>query len=459
MSSPPRAIGIIRVSKVKGRDKLRDGEAFHSPEIQRQKIEEECARREWRLLYTLEELDVSGGKALDKRPALGPSVVAVENGEAEAIVFAYRDRMDRSITTGSEAVERVEAAGGVLVADGQVVSHKRPDDWANATLGSFMSEYQRRIIRVKSGEAQERAVANGAAPFPRVPPGYLRADNGGFKPDPDTRAIIAQAFDRRAAGATIKEVRGFLQANGIDRTFGAVRLMLSSKVYLGEIHFGSLTNLEAHEPIVKPDVWACVQRTIVTAGRKTKSDRLLARLGVLRCASCGSRMVASTQTNVYKGKRTVYPLYRCPPTCDCDQRVTISAPIVEAAVVEEVKRLLEGIKGTADAQSQVNEAKAELEACQAAFDSAIRVFDELGSEPAAIKRLGELRQARDDAQDRLDHARSDLGALSLVVTANGDWDDLSFDGQRELIRAVIERVTITSGRGTDRIFIEPKAIS
>ena len=447
------------MSKVNGRDKLREGEAFHSPEIQRQKIEEECERRGWRLLYMLEELDVSGGKPLDERPALGPSVLAVEKGDADAIVFADRDRMDRSITTGSEAVERVEAAGGVLVAAGKVISHKKPDDWANATLGSFMSEYQRRIIREKSGAAQAKAVANGVAPFPRVPPGYLRGETAVLIRDPKTAPIIAQAFDRRRDGATIREVRAFLQANGIDRTFGAVRRLLSSKIYLGEIHFGSLVNLEAHEPIIERDVWTCVQRTIVSAGRKTKSDRLLARLGVLRCASCGSRMVASTQTNTYKGKRTVYPLYRCPPTCDCDQRVTISAPIVEAAVVEEVKRVLAGIRETESAESGVATASAELERAQAVLDAAVEAFADLTAEPAVVRKLRELKQERDGARDRLDRAKADLGALSVAVTVD-DWDGLTLAEQRDLISAVIECVTIApSGHGAQRIFIQPKVVS
>ena len=46
-------------------------------------------------------------------------------------------------------------------------------------------------------------------------------------------------------------------------------------------------------PIVDPSTWRRVQR-IVPRGRRPKSDRLLARLGVLRCATCGGRMVIGT---------------------------------------------------------------------------------------------------------------------------------------------------------------------
>jgi hypothetical protein len=61
------------------------------------------------LTETLKELDTSGGKALNQRRKLSHALAAVEAGRAEAIVLAYRDRMDSSITTGSELCERMDA--------------------------------------------------------------------------------------------------------------------------------------------------------------------------------------------------------------------------------------------------------------------------------------------------------------------------------------------------------------
>jgi hypothetical protein len=69
-----------------------------------------------------------------------------------------------------------------------------------------------------------------------------------------------------------------------------VQIMLASRVYLGELHFGELANLQAHKPIIERDLWNCVQRMVVPRGRQASSTRLLARLGVLRCGSCGGRL-------------------------------------------------------------------------------------------------------------------------------------------------------------------------
>ena len=68
--------------------------------------------------------------------------------------------------------------------------------------------------------------------------------------------------------------------------------MLKSRVYLGEVNFGRLANANAHEPLIERDLWNRVQRMVVPRGLQPSSDRLLARLGVLRCGSCGARMGA-----------------------------------------------------------------------------------------------------------------------------------------------------------------------
>ena len=70
------------------------------------------------------------------------------------------------------------------------------------------------------------------------------------------------------------------------------------------------------EPIVKRRVWDAVKAMRVPSGRTAKSERLLARLGVLRCASCGGRMVAGGAWVKYTAasgdvRRTRYAFYKC----------------------------------------------------------------------------------------------------------------------------------------------------
>ena len=142
-----------------------------------------------------------------------------------------------------------------------------------------------------------RAIERGVVPWPNIPPGYLRDDDQLLVPDPDTAPVVAEAFSMRADGATIAKVRAHLRENGIVLSYHGTMALLASRVMLGEIHFGRYApNLSAHPAIVDRDTWQRVQRMSVPRGRKAKSDRLLARLGVLRCATCDGRMVVGTQT-------------------------------------------------------------------------------------------------------------------------------------------------------------------
>jgi hypothetical protein len=149
-----------------------------------------------------------------------------------------------------------------------------------------------------------------------------------------------------------------------------------------------------------------------------------------------------------------YPLYRCPPVGGCPQRVTISAEAAERAVVDAVRELLAGTEGRASVEGGIGEAADELARRQDALDKAIRTFEGLEDEQAARERLQELRAARDEARERHDELLA-ASAPAITVSA-GDWNLLTLEERRALIRAVIERAVVAPGRGADRISIEPR---
>lgn len=438
---PRRAIGLVRVSQVAGRE----GESFASPSEQRARIEAACERDNLRLLEVHEELDVSGGAELEHRPGLSKALAAIEEGKAEVVVAAYFDRFFRSTQVQGQVVERVERAGGnVLAVDIGAVSHASAGLWLSSTMLGAVSEYQRRSSGERSREAVIRAVARGVLPYANVPPGLRKRPDGTLEATGEA-PIVRQAFQMRAEGSTIKEVRAFLAANGIRRSYHGVQHMLSSRVYLGEIHFGKLTNLSAHEPVVDVDVWRQTQQARVSRGRKAKSDRLLARLEVLRCGSCGSRMVVGSS---HHGR---YPVYRCPPTGDCTARMAISAVLVEGIVTDAVRKAIADEEGRATVESDAQQAVAQAERDQRALDTAVRAFDGLEDETSARERLAQLRDARDASRERADQLSGQRAALTI---SGIEWDRLSLGERRALVRAVVERVSVGPGRGAERIGVE-----
>ena len=300
----------------------------------------------------------------------------------------------------------------------------------------------------RTADSKRRAVERGVPPFPNVPPGYRRRNDGRLELDPDAAVAVSDAFTLRAGGATVREVREHLRHHGIQRSFHGVQAMLGSRVYLGELRFGTIVNSDSHSAIVDAATWATVQRMRSSRGRRAKSERLLARLGVLRCGTCGARMVVGTVNHGH------YHMYRCPPVGDCPQRVTISAEVAERTVTEAVKKLLAGMIGTAGLGDGIAEAERELEQAEQELTAAVQAFTGLDDVQAARDRLVALREIREQKRERLAELRA--AAVPAVTVTVGDWDQLTLDEQRALIRAVVERVDVAPGRGRDRLTVKPR---
>jgi DNA invertase Pin-like site-specific DNA recombinase len=445
-STKARAIGIIRVSQ-------RDDETSHSPETQARAMLKLARDRGWLLRPDdiLDENDisngnVSGGADLSDRPGLCHAVEAIERGEAGVIVAERFDRFFRDLDVQREVISRVEAAGGRMVTAAGEISHATAEAELNANLNGSIAQYMRRTAKERSWAAVEVAIEEGKIPWSQTAPGYTRRD-GRLAPDPGLRTVVADAFATRLGGATIEEVRSFLRSHGIERSIHGTTHLLRDRLYLGEIHFGSHTpNLQAHEPIVEREVFDAVQRMVVPRGRRGKSDRLLARLGVLRCAECNARM-----TVVHN--KAGYASYRCPST-DHKPRPAIAAHAVEDLVAESVKSALDDLEGRASTDAAGRQARADADRAQDALDSALHGFAAAGvmREPSAIERLAELREARDRTRECAERMAD--SARALTVTAAKDWHRLTLEEQRGLVRAVVERVQVGRGRGLDRVAIE-----
>ena len=400
------------------------------------------------MLDTLPELDVSGGAALAERPGLSRAVAMVESGDADVIVVAYFDRLVRSLSVQAEVVERIERAGGAILAvDSGEVRADTASRWLSSTLLGMVAEYHRRSTAERTVEGKRRAVARGVAPFPNLPPYLRRGEGGVIELDPKRARIVRDAIRLRVEGGTIAAVREYLGSRGIKRSYHGTQALLTSRMLLGELRFGDDVNEGAFPALIDSETWHRLQRVFVSRGRRAKSERLLARLGVLRCGSCGGRMSVGTSQGQYA-------LYRCSPTSDCSKRVTISAEVAERTVVEAVQDLLAGIEGRASVESGEGDAAEEVARAQDALDKAIRSFAGLEDEEAARERLQELRAARDQARERHDEL---LAASAPAITVGaGDWDLLTLDERRALIRAVVDRAVVRPGRGADRITVEAR---
>jgi site-specific DNA recombinase len=435
--SKPRDVVVVRVSE-KGD---REDEHFYSPEVQIEAAVRWAKDRGERLVASpIPEIDVSGKLPLSKRPGLLAAIEMIEAGHADQLVVAYFDRLVRSLKVQLEVLERVERAGGEIFAldHGKLTNGTAAQRLSTNMLGSVF-QYSAEITGEKVTAAQARAVARGVYPHPKVPVGYARGEDGVLVVEPVAAKVVVQAFKRRDSGASLVEIQAFLAANGIERALSGVAWMLRSRMYLGEIHFGELHNTQAHEAIVKDrGLFERVQRRTVSRGRQAKSERLLARLGVLRCGTCGSRMVINSDSGSY----------RCGDTSAnrCQRRAAVKADRVEEMVTDAVR----AYSATADAPrasrgQQIREADEAIERANADLDNTIRQLGELGllGRPASQETLDKLATALDDA-----HAvRARLGDGSKSDVIGPDEIDKLRDPKRlaawrRLITDTVDSVTV-----------------
>jgi hypothetical protein len=385
---------------------------------------------------------------LSRRHGLREAVELVEAGKAGVIVGAYFDRLVRSLNVQAELVGRVEAKGGrVLALDTGEITNGSAGQWLSGTMLGAVAEYQRRTTAERTRVAQVNAVARGVPPYPGAVPGYTRADNGPLVPHPRQRKVVAEGFRMRGAGATVNDVRAYWREHGIRLGFSGVQRFLGSRVVLGELHFGDLSNLKAHTAIVRPDVWQRAQDVRVPRGRRAKSQELLARLGVLRCGTCGARMVVATSN----GHRT----YRCPATSDCPRRMSIMAHMADEYARDRVREEVSDAKGRASLDAQARAAKMAADGAEDALARATRIALAAGvsEEATAVEQLEGLRLERDRSAARA--AELALLSGSEVVTV-ADLERADMAKWRRLIRATLVSVTVGPGRGVERLSFEPR---
>src|SRR5262245_1653264 len=85
--------------------------------------------------YVFEEICVSGGSALDRRPGLLPALEALASGRIKVLVVTYLDRLVRDLAIQSEIVARAKASGGrILALDHGWVTYDSVSDWQTLTL-------------------------------------------------------------------------------------------------------------------------------------------------------------------------------------------------------------------------------------------------------------------------------------------------------------------------------------
>jgi len=461
VSRKPTADGYIRVSRRAGRE----GDSFISPEVQRKKIADWAKLHEVEILRWWEEIDQSGAKL--ERLMFQEALARCEAGETGGIVVARLDRFARSAVDALSSIRRLNDAGARLVSVEDNFDGSTPMGRFAIGILTLIAELE--LERIKSGweTAVSQAVGRGIHISARVPTGYERDNDRRLIRSEPAASVVADAFRKRAAGASWAELARFLEENKVYPPSGnkhwskyGVSGLIKNPVYLGQARSGKVVKEGAHEALVTRaefDAAQSVKKSLLA--QRDGSLAAQAMLGGLaRCAGCGHTLKITGTTSKKTGER--YPVYYCTGRYAkglCPARASVRASVLDLHVEEQVLAALTQEDGLL---AQAVEASDHIEAAGRALEEAEHELDLFVNNPKLLSLLGEARflegvevrqRALDEARTALAEARSqstlveELGDGDLVAA----WPTLTTQERRRLMHGLLERIIVSRavGRG------------
>lgn len=429
--------------------KGREGETFISLDVQRDRIVAMSKAGGHTVIDWMDDLDEPGSKY--QRPGFQRALEMVERGEAEGVAVAKLDRFSRSVADAAKALERLEAAGGVLLAADLGMDTSTPAGKLMRNVLMALAEFELERIRDSWKDATSKAIGRGVYVSPKVPIGYTRGDDGRLVVDPETAQAVRSIFLGRAAGESWGSICERLDRKWPQEsswTPQRIQWIVKNRCYLGEAAQGDIVNTAAHDPLVTRIEFEAAQSN----GKRREwrgEPRLLS--GIARCGSCGYALRRDYT-------RADFLRYSCPrrhAAGVCQHPVTVGADRLDSYVTEAFLARLEAEPVALEGEplnDSLAEAVVALEAAEAeltAFRST-NLVTVLG-ESAFTAGITERADAVNDASARIAELRHRQAAIPLTVALIDEWESLTTSERRSVVAAGLRAVLIhPSSRGSRR---------
>jgi site-specific DNA recombinase len=291
------------------------------------------------------------------RPALRRLLADIQAKKVDCVVVYKVDRLSRSIRDFGKIMEILEKHGATFVSVTQ--QFNTTTSLGRLTLNILLSfaQFEREIISERTRDKQILARKRGKWTGGHLPLGYDLED-GCLVINEAEAARVRRIFEWYLEGHSVHGIvakcanlgwRNKEWATKEGKTFGGhplrkchIYTMLANPLYAARIRAGDELVAATHPPIIDDHTFDLVQQKLKANTRnpggehRPKMEALLR--GLLYCAACGSPMSPSYSSS----KTRRYRYYVCLRTMQrngdgCATRA-VSAPLVEEAVIESVRR-------------------------------------------------------------------------------------------------------------------------
>ena len=202
---PLLAVAYLRVST---------DEQLLGMEAQRVAISSWAERQGITIGMWYEDLGVSGGAELERRPGLVGALGAVRDLKAGVLVAAKADRIARDVYV-SELVKRQLRATGASVVLVEGIYGDDPFSEMAATVMDAAARLERRLIAARTKAALSVKKARGEKTGGSLPCGFkLMPDGIHLEPDPAEHPILLRILELRLAGLGGRRIASILRDEG-----------------------------------------------------------------------------------------------------------------------------------------------------------------------------------------------------------------------------------------------------
>ena len=252
----------------------------------------------------------------DNRPQFQQMIKDSDKKLFDIVLVWKLDRFARNRYDSARYKTQLKKNGVKLVSATEIISEGPEGIILESVLEGY-AEYYSADLAEKVVRGQTENILKGRCNGGRGTFGYTLDSERKFHIDPLASPFVLESFKKYRDGLTMKEIRDWLNENGIKNpvggafTYNSVEHMLKNRRYIGELKFRDVVVPDAIPPIIPLELFEDVQEKIAKnkkapARRKAEDDYLLTTK--LHCGYCGALMFGESGTS-----RTgeVHRYYKC----------------------------------------------------------------------------------------------------------------------------------------------------
>ena len=252
----------------------------------------------------------------DNRPQFQQMIKDSDKKLFDIVLVWKLDRFARNRYDSARYKTQLKKNGVKLMSATEIISEGPEGIILESVLEGY-AEYYSADLAEKVVRGQTENILKGRCNGGRGTFGYTLDSERKFHIDPLTSPFVLESFKKYNEGSTMKEIRDWLNENGIKNpvggafTYNSVEHMLKNRRYIGELKFRDVVVPDAVPPIIPLELFEDVQEKIAKnkkapARRKAEDDYLLTTK--LFCGYCGALMFGESGTS-----RTgeVHRYYKC----------------------------------------------------------------------------------------------------------------------------------------------------